>query len=198
MTDEEIHDLLDRLRSGEAAARAEMFQYIAARFRPLAHKLLRQDFPRVGLYAETDDILHDALCRLIPYLEQSDRAISSSRGQLHKLTAMVLRHTLLDLVRKLFGSVQGRPMGDGLVASHPDLQESSGLDAWREKIRLHQMIDRLPEPEQTVMEMTIYLELTPGEIARRLGIHPGNVARRLASAKEMLGRMLRADDRRAE
>jgi RNA polymerase sigma factor (sigma-70 family) len=198
LTDEEIHELLSRLRAGEAAARTRMFAYVAARFRPLAHKLLRNDFPRVGLYAETDDILHDALCRLIPYLQRTDHDISSSRGQFHKLTAMVVRHTLLDLARKLFGSIQGRPIGDGLVASHPELQQSSGLDAWREKVRLHEMIERLPEAERTVMELSLYLGHGTTEIARSLDVHPGNISRRLASAKEMLGRLLRADEIGAE
>jgi RNA polymerase sigma factor (sigma-70 family) len=198
MTDEQIHDLLARLRAGDMDARAQMFAYVANRFRPLAHKLLRVDFPRVGLYAETDDILHDTLCRLIPYLERNEADTSSSKGQFHTLTALVLRHTLIDAARKYFGTLQSHPISDGVEATHPLLQESSGLHEWREKIRVHEMVERLPEPERTVIQLSLYLEYGTSQIAQCLNVHPGTISRRLASAKEMLGRMLRADDRRAE
>jgi RNA polymerase sigma factor (sigma-70 family) len=194
MSDDEIQDLLDRLRAGDPAGRDRMFAYVAERFRPLAHKLLRLDFPNVALYAETDDVLHDALCRLIPYLKRSETHGSSSRGQFYSLTATVLRHTLIDLARKHLGSLRGHPITDRLEAAHPLLQESSGLDAWREKLRVHEMIDRLPESERTVIQLSLYLGYGTTQIAKCVGIHPGNVSRRMASAKEMLGRMLRDDD----
>ena len=194
MSDEEIRDLLARLRAGDLTAREKMFTYVAERFRPLAHKLLRIDFPRVGLYAETGDILHDALCRLIPYVERSGPEGGTGVGQFHALTAMVLRHTLVDLARKHLGSMQGRPITDALQATHPLLQESSGLDNWREEIRVHEMVERLPEPERTVINLSLYLGYGTTQIAKCLGVHPGNISRRLSSAKEMLGRMLREDD----
>jgi RNA polymerase sigma factor (sigma-70 family) len=194
MSDDEIQDLMDRLRAGDAAARDRMFAYVVARFRPLARKMLRLDFPNVALYAETDDILHDALCRLIPYLTRSETQGGTSRGQFHSLTATVLRHTLIDLARKYCGSHRGHPITDGLQATHPLLQESSGLNDWREEICVHEMIEKLPEAEKTVIQLSLYLGYGTTEIAKCVGIHPGNVSRRLASAKEMLGRMLRDDD----
>jgi RNA polymerase sigma factor (sigma-70 family) len=194
MTDGEIQDLMDRLRAGDQTARDRMFAYVVERFRPLAHKLLRVNFPNVALYAETDDILHDALCRLIPYLARSGQTRGTSRGQFHTLTATVLRHTLIDLARKYFGSVRGQPITDGLQASHPLLQQSSGLEAWREEIRVHEMVERLPDAERAVIELSLYMGYGATEIAKCLGIHPGNVSRRMASAKEKLGRMLRLDD----
>ena len=78
------------------------------------------------------------------------------------------------------------------------LRESSGLNAWRDRVRVHDFIERLPEPEREVLEMNIYLGYGTGRIAKCLGVHPGTVSKRLASAKEILGRMLRADDRKAE
>jgi RNA polymerase sigma factor (sigma-70 family) len=194
MSDDEIRDLLTRLRAGDPAAREKMFTYVAERFRPLAHKLLRIDFPRVGLYAETSDILHDALCRLIPYVERSGTERATSVGQFHALTAMVLRHTLVDLARKLFGSLQSRPITEGMQAAHPLFQQSSGLNDWREEIRVHEMVERLPEPERTVINLSLYLGYGTTRIAECMGVHPGNISRRLSSAKEMLGRMLREDD----
>ena len=198
LSDDEIGDLLARLRAGDQAALEALFIFFTEKFRPLARKLLRVDFPRVGLHAETDDVLHDAVLRLIPYLRRSEGDIASNNGRFYALAARVLRNTLLDAARKYFGVLQGQPLGEGVEASHPMLRESSGLNAWRDRVRVHDFIERLPEPEREVLEMNIYLGYGTGRIAKCLGVHPGTVSKRLASAKEILGRMLRADDRKAE
>ena len=198
MSDDQIVDLLARLRAGDTAARDEMFVFVEKRFRPLAHKLLRMDFPRVGIHAETDDILNDTLCRLIPYLERAEVEPCSSAERFYGLVAMVLRHTLIDVARKHFGSLQGHPIGTGMEASHPLLQESSGLNDWRERLRIHELVERLPPADRRLIEMHLYLGFGTGEIARRLGIHAGNASRRLAAAKEKLGQLLREDERRSE
>jgi RNA polymerase sigma factor (sigma-70 family) len=198
MNDDQIPDLITRLRAGDAEARKELFIYVANQFHSVAHRLLRIDFPRVGLVAETDDILHDALCRLIPYLEKAETEPCSNVERFYGLVATVLRHTLIDVARKHFGTLQGHTISAGIEANHPRLQESSGLNVWRESVRVHELVERLPAAERRVIEMSLYLGSGTGEIAARLGFHPGNVSRRLASAKEQLGRMLRQDDRRAE
>ncbi len=194
MTDDQIRDVLGRLRAGDSLAQGEIFSYLANRFRPLARKMLRIDFPRVGLHAETDDILHDALCRLIPYLQQPQTTPSSSLVQFHGLVATVLRHTLLDAARKFYGTLQSHAIGDGLAASHPLLQESSGLKGWRERLEVHELVERLPATERQVLELSLYLGYGTGKIAECLQVHPGTVSKRLASAKEKLGRLLRSKD----
>jgi RNA polymerase sigma factor (sigma-70 family) len=198
MNDDQIPALITRLRAGDADARHELFVYVEERFHSVAHRLLRLDFPRVGLLAETDDILHDALCRLIPYLEKPETEPCSSAERFYALVATVLRHTLIDVARKHFGTLQSHTISAGIEANHPLLQESSGLGGWRESVRVHELVERLPAAERRVIEMTLYLGFGTGEIARRLGIHAGNVSRRLASAKELLGQMLRQDDRCSE
>jgi RNA polymerase sigma factor (sigma-70 family) len=198
INDDAIPDLLARLRAGDATARQEMFVYVEEKFRPLAHKLLRIDFPRVGLHAETGDILHETLCRLIPYLERTEADFASSAERFYGLAATVLRHTLIDAARKYFGSLQSHPISEGLEANHPLLQQSSGLNGWRESVRVHELVARLPDDERQAIEMSLYLGFGTGEIARRVGVHAGTISRRLASAKEKLGRMLREDERRSD
>lgn len=193
-----IPALLARLRAGDATARQELIVYIEDRLQPLAHRLLRFDFPRVGLHAETGDILNEALCRLIPYLEKTQYDSCTSAERFYGLAAMVTRHTLIDLARKHFGSLQSHPISDGMEATHAQLRQSSGFKTWRENLRIHELVERLPERERTVIEMSLYLNMGTGEIAKVLGVHAGTVSHRLASAKEMLGRMLLEDDRRAE
>lgn len=197
MDDGQIPELLARLRAGDPAARTEMFEYVAIRFQPLAHKLLRVDFPRVGLHAETSDILHDTLCRLIPYLERTGPETCPGAEQFYGLAATVIRHTLLDAARKFFGKVRGHPLVADLEATHPELQEPSGLQLWRERFRVHELIERLTPDQRQVLEMKLYLGFGTAEIASRLGVHAGTVSRRLAAAKEALGRHLHDDDARA-
>ena len=196
--DDDVSDLLAKLRAGDQAAREAMFIYFTEKFRPLARRLLRVDFPRLGLHADTDDVLHDSVCRVIPYLERSDVDFGSHNGRFHALAATVLRRTLIDTARKYFGGLQGHPIVDGIEADHPLLQESSGLNTFRERLRVHQYIEKLPDVEREVLEMHTYLGYGTGRIAKCLDLHPGTVSKRLTSAKEMLGRMIRVDERKAE
>jgi RNA polymerase sigma factor (sigma-70 family) len=198
MTDDEIRDLCARLRANEKGAVESMFLYVASQLRPLASKILRLDFPRIALQAETDDILHDVLCKLIPYLRQTGEDFCSGTGPFHRLTATVLRRTLISLARKHFGSLNGRALGVQGDAAVPELWQSSGLDSWRSRLRVHELVEKLEEPDQEVIDLAIYTNLSNAEIAKCLKISPGNASRRLSRAKERLGRLLREDDQAAE
>jgi RNA polymerase sigma factor (sigma-70 family) len=197
LTDDQIRSLCARLRAGEPSARDEMFLYVSERLRPLASKILRIDFPRVGLVAETDDVLHDVLCKLIPYLEKGGEQFCTGTGPFHALTALIVRRTLISLARKYYGTLQARPIGEELEAAHPGFQKSSGLDALRDRLRIHELVERLPERERAVIELAMYLNFDTAQIGACLGVSSGHAARLLATAKEALGKLLDEDDQRA-
>src|SRR5438128_12287413 len=66
----ELQQLLDRVRSGDAAARTELLDLAYERLRLLARKMFHQDFPRLGNLHETDSILHEAVLRLFRALQE--------------------------------------------------------------------------------------------------------------------------------
>ena len=53
-----------RMNAGDNAAKNELLRYAYERLRCLARKMLRQDFPRLKNWEETDDVLQNAALRL--------------------------------------------------------------------------------------------------------------------------------------
>ena len=53
-----------RMNAGDNAAKNELLRYAYERLRGLARKMLRQDFPRLKNWEETDDVLQNAALRL--------------------------------------------------------------------------------------------------------------------------------------
>ncbi len=200
MTDAEIQDLCERLRSEgpDPEAQHRMFLHIEAELRALVHPILRRDFSRVALMAETDDVLHDVLCKMMPYLRQGGEAFATDVATFRKLTATVLRRTLIGLARKHYGSLRGHPLSEPSDAIDPGLAESSGLDGWRSRLRIHELIDQLEPEDREVIELAMYTHLANAEMARCLGVSPGQASRRFSRAKERLGLLLAQDEQKAD
>ncbi len=197
MTDDEILDLCSRLRAGRPEAREQMFLYVDDLLRPLASAILRADFPRLRLQAETNDVLNEVLCKLIPYLGEKGEAFCSGVGPFRMLTATVLRRTLISLIRKHRGPDRGRPIGEMGYELTPEFWESSGLDDWRSRLRVHELIGMLEDRHREVIELALYVNMSNAELAKCLGIAPGNASRRLSLAKEALGRLILDDEQKA-
>ena len=53
-----------RMNAGDNAAKNELLRYAYERLRCLARKMLRQDFPRLKNWEQTDDVLQNAALRL--------------------------------------------------------------------------------------------------------------------------------------
>ena len=58
----QLHGWLDRMRAGDLAAPEELLRAIGGRLEALARKMLRRH-PGVGRWADTDDVLQNALHR---------------------------------------------------------------------------------------------------------------------------------------
>src|SRR5207244_11941126 len=93
----ELQQLLDRVRSGDAAGRTELLELAYERLRLLARKMFHQDFPRLGNLHETESILHEAVLRLFRALQ--DVQPPSVRDFL-TFSAAQIRRVLLDMARQ--------------------------------------------------------------------------------------------------
>src|SRR4051794_31546076 len=60
----QLHLWLERMRAGDVGARDELLRGFCGRLESLAHKMLRR-FPHVQRWAQTDDVLQNALMRLL-------------------------------------------------------------------------------------------------------------------------------------
>jgi RNA polymerase sigma-70 factor (ECF subfamily) len=91
----QLQALLDRIRAGDTAARDELLRSVVGRLEGLARKMLR-GFPLVRRWNETDDVLQNALLRLLRALETVNPA---STRAFFGLAAAQIRRELLDLRR---------------------------------------------------------------------------------------------------
>jgi RNA polymerase sigma-70 factor (ECF subfamily) len=191
----ELQGLIDRLAAGDAAARNELIDRACQRLQRLAHKM-RQDFARLKRLEDTDDVLNNAVLRLLRRLQADTRP--TSVAEFFRVAAREIRCELLDLVKHHFGPQgQATREGNNLDAGHSGTPpqetptttyEPSRLAVWTE---FHQQVGRLPEDERAVVDLLWYQGLKQAEAATLLGVAPITIKRRWASARLQLGTALR-------
>ena len=189
--------LVDRLQAGDESARGELIRAAQDRLERLARKMLRQ-FPDVRRWEQTSDVLQNALIRLDRALR--DVAPDSSAG-FFKLAGTQLRRELLDLTRHYRGAeglghnhASGVRLGEresqGGIDPSDGSPSQSDLDRWT---AFHAAVEKLPEVDRQVFELTYYLGLTQVEIGRRLAIDERTVRRRWQAAALRLNELLGGD-----
>src|SRR5947208_1243011 len=128
--------LLLGVAAGDGAAVDGLLRHCGERLTRLARRMLG-DYPRVHRWADTDDVLQNALLRLLNALR--DVKPDTPRAFL-ALAALQIRRELIDLARKYYGpegmgaDQDSIPAADGSGAGpeHPaDLSHEPGsLAAW--------------------------------------------------------------------
>lgn len=189
----EIAACLDRLASGDLAARDRIIEVSSERLRTLARRMLAR-FPNVRRWDDTDDVFQNAAMRLHRALGQvqpdSPRAIMA-------LAATQLHRELIDLARRhagpmsfaanhatnVPGNATDQPTGRDdaspavPVAASPD----DSLDRWT---LFHEAIAALPGELREVFHLVWYLGAEQKTIARLLGCSERTVKSRWREARE--------------
>jgi RNA polymerase sigma-70 factor (ECF subfamily) len=175
--------LIERLGSGDQSARDGLIEHTCERLRRLTRGMLRQ-FPALRRWEQTDDVLQNALLRLLRALQVCPP--ESAAHFLH-LAARQIRRELLDLARHYQG-----PLGPG--ANHESMATPEGspdepaaathdpgaLAVWRE---FHERVEALPDEERAVFDLLWYQGLTQPEAAALLGVSVPTVKRRWMAAR---------------
>jgi RNA polymerase sigma factor (sigma-70 family) len=190
MTDSEsqqsmTQQLLCRAVAGDASAVDAVLRHNCERLTSLTRRMLG-DFQRVRRWAETDDVLQNALVRLVGALR--DVKPATPRDFL-ALATLQIRRELIDLARRFYGP-EGIGANHDSRASHDskspeaarqaDLsQEPSSMAQWSE---LHQQIAALPDDEREVVGLLFYQGLSQAEAADVLKISVRTVQRRWHTA----------------
>jgi RNA polymerase sigma-70 factor (ECF subfamily) len=186
--------LLSRAAAGDEAAVDALLRRSGDRLTQLTRRMLG-DFRRVRRWADTDDVLQNALLRLVSAL----RAVKPATPRdFLALAALQIRRELLDLARHFYGP-------EGIGANHesvggtacPELKdgadvrhEPSSLAQWRE---LHQQIDALADDEREVVGLLFYQGLSQGEAAELMNVSVRTVQRRWHAALCKLHRVWNGD-----
>jgi len=173
---------LQRLEAGCPEAQAAIIEHTCERLRYTAKGMLRMS-PKVRRWAETDDLLQDALVRLHRSLAQVK---PTTAREFYGLAATQLRRQLIDLARKHYG-----PNGVGtrhqlseneyVETMKPKPPES--LDDWTE---FHEQVNRLPRELYEVFHLLYYQGVTQAEAAKMMNIGLATLKRRWQEARMML------------
>jgi RNA polymerase sigma factor (sigma-70 family) len=194
----QVQAWIERLNAGDLAARDALITHTLDRLRRLAYTMF-QDFRRLGPWADFEDVLQDAVVRLLRALETEKPA---SVQAFFRLAALQIRRELLDLARHVFGAEgsgahrapdisPGRPEQTSLppLEKQETTYEPSRLAAWSE---FHERVGALPEAEREVFELLWYQGLKQEEAAALLHVSVPTIKRRWLGARRALGAVLRA------
>lgn len=185
--------LLERIESGDPAAREELLQEAQERLRRMASKMLT-GFPALRQQgrAETGMILNDALLKLNESFGQVE--FQSPRHFIN-VAAQKMRFYLIDLARKHKIEIESRQQeipDFELRESHAieigETQNALTQDHWA---AFHIAVDRLPDDEKEVFTLRYYGAWSREETAIILGVAEKTVTRRYSRAMEQLSSMLR-------
>lgn len=136
----ELHKLLEQVRCGDPDACNRVIEHACDRLRKLTRKMLK-GYPQVRRWAETDDVLQNALLRL-------HRSIAELRPescrQFYGLAAVQIRRELLDFAKHFQGAhgIAAKHHSDGGRAAErkaADPLEPETLEAWA---HFHEQVDR--------------------------------------------------------
>lgn len=174
-TTTKLQHWLDLLKTGDSQAHVEMIGHSAERLRALARRMLR-GYPGVRSQEQTDDVFQGAMLRLHRAL--ADVTLVDLR-HFYSLAALQIRRELLDLAKR-------RP-ADPLPVEYPvtDDEQPDGLAEWTE---FHKLVEGLPEQE--IVNLLWYHDLSQAEAAELLGLSLRTVTRRWQAARLRLQRVL--------
>ncbi|WP_435011953.1 sigma-70 family RNA polymerase sigma factor (plasmid) [Tundrisphaera lichenicola] len=184
---------LDRMRAGDASARDELIRGFQGRLEALARKMAGRD-RRVARWVEAEDVLQNALLRLLRSLETVK---PDSTRAFFGLAAEQMRRELLDLARHYYGpegqganhdSVAPRPADSRPALDPPGpVANVNDLERWT---RFHEEAERLPVREREVVGLVFYHGWTQAQVAELFQVDVRSVRRWWESALVKLHREL--------
>lgn len=180
-----LRSCLSRFRGGDASALNELVLFASKRLEILTRQMLR-DYPRVRRWAQTDDVLQNALVRLCRALESVQIADAQ---EFYRLAATQIRRELLDLARHYSGPLNAAAhheswAGDpGQAQRAPDAPDATHdpttLADWSD---FHAQVAALPDDEREVFGLIFYHGMTQEDAADVLGVAVRTVQRRWQTA----------------
>ena len=163
--------LLARVRSGDQAAREQLFRRVLPALQRWAHRRLPSGARDLH---DTDDLVQVTLLRAFHHLDGFE-----SRGQGAFLA--YLRQILLNAVRSEIRRTARRPLPKELDEHHPDPGRSALEDAVGTQTldRYERALATLAPDQQEAAVMRIELDFTYQEIADHLGLVSSEAARKM-------------------
>jgi RNA polymerase sigma factor (sigma-70 family) len=182
--------LVGRVRGGDQEALNCLFAHVERRLHALTRRLL-QNYPGVRHWEQTDDVVQQALIRLLRALQTVDVVDVS---HLLRLAAKQVRYALLTLAEQYrdaprFGAFAESTSSDGnpLAAIAQSTSSSRDLDDWT---AFHVQAEQLPDHLRQVFDLVYYHGMTQEEAGEVLGLSDRTVRKRWRDARKKLSELL--------
>src|SRR5262245_4890351 len=180
-----MQQLLRRAVAGERPAIDELLRHSCDRLTSLTRRMLG-DFQRVKRWADTGDVLQNAVLRLLGALEEVK---PQTPREFLGLATLQIRRELLDLARRFYGPEgigANHASQPGANSSGPGPEEKADLShepgALAQWTELHRQIDAVPPTEREVVGLLYYQGLSQADAAEVLDISVRTVQRRWHTA----------------
>jgi RNA polymerase sigma-70 factor (ECF subfamily) len=180
----QLNQWVDRLRAGDRAGCDELLRAVGGRLERLARKMLGR-FPDVHRWADTGDVLQNALLRLLRALGQvRPHSVTDFFG----LAAEQMRRELLDLARHFHGprgagahhaSGGFDPAGAAPTIDAPAPAADAELEKWA---AFHEGVAALPAEEREVVGLIFYHGWAQQAVADLFQVNVRTVQRRWEAA----------------
>lgn len=203
--EENITQLVVRLRQGDPSAREGLAAAVYERLVKLSRKMLREGSGAVQRWEQTEDLAHAAWFRIQRALEDPSVEV---RDQVHffRLAARHIRFELIDLYRRHTGANgiaanhhttpvsrsggEEAPQNDGERFAANLTGDPQRLAAWGE---FHVLVESLPEKEKEIIDLLWYQGLKQQVAADVLGVDVKTIKRRWRDLKILLSQKLEPD-----
>ena len=179
----ELHYWVAELRDGRPDEAEPVLRKIVHTVGRQARGMLRK-FPRAGRVADADDVIQNALIRLLAALRT---VRPESTRHFYALANQLVRRELLDLTERAVGPAGATATGLGDDGYEPPAPDPGDLDrlAW-----FHAAVERLPAEEREAVGLTYYHGWTQTQVADLFGVSVRTVQRWLDSAADSLREMV--------
>ncbi len=179
--DREHQDVLalERLRRGDTAAVADLYDRYGRTAFGLALKILRDE-------GEAEDVVHDAFVAVVQRVDQ----YHAERGTVAAWLVTTVRNLALDRTRRRTRRAQ---IVDGELKHEPSdapLDPENALWTERERERVRQAMISLPQAQRETLEIAFFEGLSYPEIAARENLPLGTIKSRAARALHALRAVL--------
>ncbi|MFN0105993.1 MAG: sigma-70 family RNA polymerase sigma factor [Bryobacteraceae bacterium] len=186
--DSEVTRLLERISTGDAAAKEELMAAVYAELRRLAAGQMKNERP--GHTWQPTALVHEAYTRML-----GNRTPNyADRAHFFATASQVMRRLLVDYARKRGAGKRGAGM---FVTLNEEVDAEAGVD--RDVLLVDDVLEELAklDPRATeVVEMKYFGGMTESEIGQALGIHEATVRRDWKFARAWLAKRLAGETRR--
>lgn len=171
----DMNTLVERIRRGDRNARNDLIIQLQHRLERLARRMLR-GFPGVGRWVEAEDVLQNAMLRLLKSLQSFDL---KNTTELFSWATELIRRELIDLARHFLGPEgHGANHESGTIDPYgpddlpnprePLASDPSGDDLARWQA-FHEKVVDLPAKEREIFGLIYYDGLTQAQVGELFG-----------------------------